>query len=387
MTTEQLLERAREMVEVVAQRAEEAEGMRRLHDETVKELCDAGFVGVLAPAATGGLEMDYATLVGVGRILGRGCASTGWLVVFYGLHNWIAALLPEEGQRELLADRGYMLSPGTFSPGGVGDVVDGGYRVSGRWPWGTGVMHSDWVMVSALVTRDGRPAPRMMVLPIADARVEDVWHTSGMRATGSNDIVVEGAFVPEHRTLGFRGMVEGSTPGGAVHANPLYRWPMVPMLGLGAAAAAVGAAEGALDWYIERSMTRVATYSGERKAELAPTHLRAARLSADVLALGLVYDRAVAELAGVGAAGPPYPMAARARLRYLAGYCVQKAKQIVDEVDGVSGASAQFERSPIQRSMRDLHTLSTHVVFDSDEAGGLYGRALLGVDLPALALV
>ena len=209
-----------EFVAALADRAQQAEELRKLPADTIRDATDSGLLDLLIPRRFGGLEAPYPEILDHVRRLAHGCTSSAWTLGFYTLHGWITALFDEQAQREAFADRPY-LAPAPLAPTGTAEPRDGGFTLSGRWSWATGIMQANWVMVGAIVTGD-KPDAILALLPVSDARVEDVWHTDGMRATGSNDVVVENAFVPSHRTIRVRDLYAGRTPGAALHDNPSY---------------------------------------------------------------------------------------------------------------------------------------------------------------------
>jgi len=378
---ENLVERARELAPGLAERAQRAEELRRLPDETIAELTEAGFLEVLVPESLGGRELDLATLSGIARELGAGCASTGWVSAIYMLHNWLLALFPEEAQHEAFADRPYVLVPCTLAPPGKAEPAPGGFRVSGRWSWGTGIMHADWVMVLGLEPE----GPRVFLLPAAEVAVHDVWYTSGMRGTGSNDIEVVDRFVPRHRTLSLVDLAGGNTPGGALHPGELYRWPMVPVLTLAGAAPLLGAAEGLLARFTQRLQERVLVYSGVRQRDRTPAQMRLARATIELRSARLLLDDAIAGLQNTPR--EEYGLRERARARLVGAQVVAAARTVVSDLCLAAGASAQLMHQPFQRVQRDLNTISGHVIYDLDETYALYGQVALGLELSAGALV
>jgi 3-hydroxy-9,10-secoandrosta-1,3,5(10)-triene-9,17-dione monooxygenase len=221
---------------VLTERARAAEDARRLPDETITDLADSGLFSMLVHKRFGGAELDFEAMATACREVGAACASTGWLSVIYTLHNWMLALFPEEAQKEVWAQRSHTLVPCTLSPTGTAKPVDGGHRLTGRWSWGSGVMHADHVMVMGLVTVDDTIEPRLFLLPREDVTVHDVWHTSGMRGTGSNDIEITDTYVPAHRSVPMLDMAEGRSPGSTVHEAALYKTPLVPVFALTGAA-------------------------------------------------------------------------------------------------------------------------------------------------------
>ena len=392
---DEVVRRVRELAPTLAERARAAEQERRLSDATIADLAGTGLFEMLVPKRFGGAGLGFEPMVAACREAGAGCASTGWLSVIYTLHNWIVALFPEEAQAEVWAERPYALIPCTLAPNGTAEPVDGGHRVTGRWSWGSGVMHADHVMVMALVTVDDTIEPRLFLLPRADVTVHDVWHTSGMRGTGSNDIEVSEVFVPEHRSVPMLELAEGRSPGAKVNPEPLYRTPLVPVFALTGAAPLLGVAEGVLARFTERMRGRVMAYSGERQRDQMSGQIRVAAATADLAAARLLLEEAVRGLTPAKADGADTAghlerlrsLPGRARARLVAAHVAGTARRVVNELCAVAGASAQLADSPFQRAQRDMNTISTHVVFDQDAAYALYGRVELGVDPGPMILV
>ncbi|NKZ03601.1 acyl-CoA dehydrogenase family protein [Actinomadura latina] len=383
----EIVQRVRELALVLAERAEAAEAARRLPDETIADLAATGLFGMLVPAKFGGPELGFEEMAAACREAGAACASTGWLSVIYTLHNWMVGLFPERAQAEVWAERPYALIPCVLSPSGTAQPVDGGHTVTGRWSWGSGIMHADHVMVMALVTVGDTIEPRLFLMPREDVTVHDVWHTSGMRGTGSNDIEVPDVFVPEHRSVPLLELTAGRSPGAAVHPSPLYRTPLVPVFALTGAAPVLGAAEGVLARFTERMTTRVMSYSGERQRDLMSGQIRFAAATADLAAARLLLEDALRAVARTIAEGRVLGMTDRARARLVAAHVAATAHRVVNELCSAAGASAQFTSSPFQRAQRDVNTISGHVVFDPDASYALYGRIGLGLDPGPVVLV
>jgi alkylation response protein AidB-like acyl-CoA dehydrogenase len=380
---DEIVRRVRELAPVLAERAEAAETARRLPGETIADLAATGLFGMLVPKRFGGPELGFEAMAAACREAGAACASTGWLSVIYTLHNWMVGLFPEQAQAEVWAERSHALIPCVLSPSGTAEPVDGGHTVTGRWSWGSGIMHADHVMVMALVTVNDTIEPRLFLMPREDVTVHDVWHTSGMRGTGSNDIEVPGVFVPAHRSVPMLELTGGRSPGSRVHEGPLYRTPLVPVFALTGAAPVLGAAEGVLKRFEERMTTRVMAYSGERQRDLMSGQIRFAAATADLAAARLLLEDTLRDVA----TGRALDMTDRARARLVAAHVAATARRVVNELCSAAGASAQFTSSPFQRAQRDVNTISGHVVFDPDAAYALYGRIGLGLDPGPVVLV
>ena len=254
-----LVERARTLAPLLGQHSEEAERLRRPHDAVIEALEESELFKLMVPRALGGFELDLDTFLEVGLALGEGDASMAWVANFYIEHCWMFCHFPQEFQKTVFGDRGYTLAPASIAPTGRATPVDGGFRLKGRWQWGTGVMHAHWVLLSAIVeSPDNALDVRLFALPIADVAVEDVWYVDGMQGTGSNDIVVHDVLVPTDRTTAMADMLVGRSAASKLYPGPLYRTPTAAILALAAAMPSVGQARAAVgcEQYLPLSIHR-----------------------------------------------------------------------------------------------------------------------------------
>ncbi len=366
-------------------RAQQAEELRRLPGATLDDAHAANFFGLLAPTSLGGAGLSFAEFLDVVRRLGQGCASSAWTLSFLALHVWLLCKFEPTLQDELFKDGAWPLAPAPLAPTGKARKVEGGYQISGRWEWATGIHHADWVMVNCL--EDGAMGPRFCVLPLADVVVEDVWRTAGMAATGSNTIVAQDVFVPEHRTLAAVLLKFAPSPGEAVHPNTTVVYPMTATLGLVAATPALGAAEGALAAFTERMKAKVQAYSGAKQGELPVTHLRLGEAIATVRAARLIWEDAVRLLERDGHHGHQTPMETLLALRLAAADIVRLANQATSSLAAAAGASSGFLNVPLQRHLRDLQMMRGHVMFDWDRNAQIAGKIALGQEPAASDLL
>lgn len=370
----------------LAARAEEAEKLRRLPEATVADFTATGLPELLVPKQFGGQQANFPAILDPVRRMAHGCTSSAWTLGFYTLHNWMLALFGEQAQDEAFATRPF-LAPAPLAPTGRGVPVDGGIRLTGRWSWATGVMAGNWTIVGALAGPDDDIYPALALLPASDFAIEDVWHTDGMRATGSNDIVVSDVFVPEHRLVRVADIYGGTAPGASLHDSSTYRWPMVPALALLAAMPALGSAERVAELYSERLAGRVLAYEGvmQKDKPIAQAHLGEARVRLRALR-GLLAD-AVGTIEDLVDAGDPVPRAVRGDARLAAAHIVHESRAVIATLTEASGASAHFLSSPLQRFKRDVDVISGHVVFDYDASRELAGALALGMKIPRTAMV
>ncbi|MDV3135267.1 MULTISPECIES: acyl-CoA dehydrogenase [Mycobacterium] len=378
-----------EFVARLAERAPEAERIRRLPAETVADVTASGFTELLVPARFGGQQAAWPSILDPVRRMAHGCASSAWTLGFYALHNWMLALFDERAQEEAFATRPF-LAPAPLAPTGRGVPSGDGIRLTGRWSWATGVMDGNWIMVGAICGPDEDPAaiyPALALLPISDVRIEDVWHTDGMRATGSNDVVITDAFVPHHRLVRVADIYSGTAPGAGLHDADTYRWPMVPALSLLAAMPALGSAERVAEVYAERLGERILAYEGvtQKEKPLAQARLGEARVRLRALR-GLLADT-VGDIEAVVASGDPVPRPVRAEARLAAAHIVRESRSVIADLLEASGASVHFADNPLQRIKRDVDVLAGHVVFDYDTSRELAGALTLGMKVSRTAMV
>ena len=378
---------ARSMVPRLALRAAEAEQLRCLPEATIADCDAAGIWRLVVPPDRGGWGLGLRTLCEMTRTLAQGCMSTAWTVSFLTLHNWFLYRADADVQAAILGDRPYLRLATPLAPGGEAVPVDGGYQLTGRWQWATGIAHSDWVSVMAFVPPPADapagtgPTPRVFLAPVADVEVIDVWHVSGMRATGSHDVAADALFVPDVHTMSVNDLRGEDTAGARLRPDLAFlRYPMSSVLTLYAAATAVGGAEAAVAGFRDLVATRLLPHTpGQPQAEQATSQARLGEALATVGASRAVWSAAVDELCRVYDAGGSIPRPERARFRLAAAHAVKLARDAV-EICGVgAGASRYFDHEPFQRIERDLAMLKGHVVFDWDRVTELAGRMELGL--------
>jgi len=377
-TGPELVVRARALTPLLASQAAEAERIRKPVDAVIRALEEAEIFKLMVPRCYGGLELDLDTFFEVGVALGEGDTSMAWVANFYVEHNWILCQFPAAFQQELFATRSYVLAPAMLAPGGRATRERDGYRLKGRWQWGSGIMHGDWVIPAALEqTPEGKPDPRWFALPVSQVKVEDTWYVDGMVGTGSNDVVIEDVFIPAERSVSIIEMGSGHAPGSQLHDGPLYHTPMLPILTLAAAMPALGQAKSAVRLFREYLTQRILLASGTKQAEKPAAQMRLARAEVEVREAELLMRHTVED---VCARRNTATMADRARWAAQQAVAVNRCRQVIQTVCEASGAHAHFQSSPLQRAWRDVNTLSCHTVFDLDGRLEAFGRMLLGLD-------
>jgi len=368
-------QKAQTLVSALAHRAPGAEAERRIPEETLNDFRAAGFYRLLVPRAYGGEQALFSDLAAVVVELATGCASSAWVLSLYSLHSWLASLFPERAQQELFSDRGYSL---IASPAGNGtaEPVEGGHRLSGRWTWASGVHHCEWLILNA-VDEEKESSNRCFLIPTKEVEVIDCWRASGMCATGSDDVVTADIFVPGYRSLDSTSLVEGTTPGAALHNVDLYRIPVVTAHCLVAASTAVGIAMAAVGQYEDLLQEELLKDLGVQNI-LPESRMRLARAMVRVDSAWLLHRHALHCIESLDSHVNQLP-ARRARARMAATHVVAECRSVVREILDSCGARAHLVGSPLQRLARDIGVLSAHVLFNADATADLYGRVATGL--------
>src|SRR5687767_8100923 len=278
---DEAMRRAGEIVPTLRERAQKCEEARVLLPENEKLLHETGLFRFHQPKRFGGMELPFIAVVDIVAELARGCPSTAWNVGNLGCHHWILAYYEPETQHELWdANPDVLIASSIALAAGRGKKVDGGFVVSGRWPFSSGVDNSDWNMLAVTIYGDDAKTPvdwRLCLVPKKDYAIIDTWYAMGMVGTGSKDIEAKEVFVPERRALALsrcRGGLEH--PGAALNDAPLFRVPIVASAGHPLSATALGAAEGAFDAVMNSFKTRIGTYTGAKVADFQAVQIKMA---------------------------------------------------------------------------------------------------------------
>ncbi|MER7536693.1 3-hydroxy-9,10-secoandrosta-1,3,5(10)-triene-9,17-dione monooxygenase oxygenase subunit [Streptomyces sp. NPDC097704] len=384
MRDEDVLAAVRALAPALRERAAEAEALRRVPDASLRELEAAGFFRLLLPGAYGGFAADPAVFYAAVHEIAKACGSTGWAASVLGVHPWYVAQFDPRAQEEVWGADGSTRICSSHAPTGEVTPVDGGFRLSGRWHFSAGCDHAHWALLGGLVTDgEGRPVDmRTFLVPRSDYRVDDVWDTVGLRGSGSNDLVVEDAFVPAHRTLGYGPVTTLRCPGQEIHPEPLYRLPYAAVFTTAISTAMVGIAEGAHEDRLGAARARLRNDQGRRTAEDPFAQVRIARAAGEIDAARLQLARNMAELYALARAGAEIPGELRARARRDQALATERALTAVDLLmENAGRGPLHVGDDVLQRAWRDLHTGRGQAANDIERALVLYAQDALGMDV------
>jgi 3-hydroxy-9,10-secoandrosta-1,3,5(10)-triene-9,17-dione monooxygenase len=379
-----LIDRAKALAPLLRERAAETNQLRRLPDITWNDLLESGIIRGLQPARWGGGEVHprefYSAIIEVARA--EGCA--GWVAGIIGVHPWQTALYPKETQHEVWGADPAAMNSSSYAPTGKAVRAPGGFRLNGRWSFSSGCDHCQWVNLGAVaggVEINGRQLPdfRSFLLPRRDYQIDDVWHVAGLAGTGSKDIVVDNAFVPEHRSLSHWDMTLGRPmPGWELNPAPLYHLPFAWVFINTLSAAVLGASAGFLEAWIENSHGRQGgmglkiaedPYSQKLVAEAAYT------IESATLKFLTDCDDAMA------AASAGFTLERRAELRYNTTRSAEVAASAVELLFENGGGHAIFLDHPLQRRYQDVKGMMHHAAMNPNTPARLYGSARLGLPI------
>jgi 3-hydroxy-9,10-secoandrosta-1,3,5(10)-triene-9,17-dione monooxygenase len=370
---EELRRRASALVPVLEERAVAAEALRQVPPESVSDLRSSGLIRIGNPDRYGGHGLDIDAAYEVSWELARGCGSTAWCYSLWTAHNWWLGHFPELGQEEFFADGpDTLFSSGLNPAAGRAEPVDGGFRVSGRWSFSSGCDAATWAMVAVAWPR---PESLLWLLaPRDEYEVVDTWFASGMRGSGSKDIVLTDVFVPAHRSLDPNRAGDGDWSGWDLHKRLSYRAPLRCLTGWDLAAPLIGIAQGAIDAFTSRLR---GTSGAGRTADSVALQLRLAEASAEVDAARALHRQDIREILDKAARGDAFTELDRARYRRDKAFVARLSVQAVNRLFEAGGARAVLDSEPLQRFHRDAHSASHHVALTWDGWAEQFGRLAL----------
>ena len=382
LTAQQAVQAAAEMVPRLAARAPESERIRRIHPDTVAELHSTGLMRLMQPARFGGSELGLDALMDVVFELARGCASTAWVYSNLASHSWNLGQFELQAQEDIWADDPNALAAtGLAFPCGRAVPVEGGYRLTGLWPFGSGVDASTWMLVGAMTERaGGAPERRFFLVPQADFKSLDNWSSYGLTATGSHDVQIQDAFVPEHRTVSAEVFAAGQNlPGAQLYANPLFSMPTFAAFAYVLSSVPVATAKAAVEQFTSNMRARAGTYTGTRVAELASVQARIAEAASCVEFAETVLRRDWQTLEANVLAGEYPSMETKLRWKRNVAFATGLAVRAIDALMPAAGAGGLKLELPLQRQFRDIHAASSHIALTWDVHAAAYGQSALGL--------
>ncbi|MDE0952737.1 MAG: acyl-CoA dehydrogenase family protein [Halioglobus sp.] len=385
---QELVEAARAMGPALRDRRALAKADAQVPDETMAEFHKAGFFKILQPEQWGGYAMDPQVFYAVGLEVARYCPSSAWVLGVVAVHNWQLAVFDDQAAQDVWADDPTTLISSSYAPVGKVKVVDGGFRLSGRWSFSSGSEHGKWAFLGAVVPTPEAPFDmsnyRTFLVPVRDYKIVHNWDVVGLKGTGSHDVVVDDAFVPEHRTHKSMDGFLCDNPGNAVNSAPLYRMPFMQVFVRAVCTATLGACDGALDAFIEVAKTRQA---GPTKMKNDPfARVLAAEAKAEIEEMKLTMFRNFDAMMACCRAGESIPIEDRVRYRYDSAIVADRCLALSGKMLKASGSGGIREDSNLLSFHLDILASQAHVANNSTPFAANLGGVLFGEENADFAL-
>jgi 3-hydroxy-9,10-secoandrosta-1,3,5(10)-triene-9,17-dione monooxygenase len=371
-----MLAQVEALLPLMRDNAAQARTERRVPAQNIQALQDAGFFLALQPARWGGYELDPQDFFRLQMMIAEACMSTAWASGIVAVHAFQIALMDSRAQEDVWGDDIHTRVSSSYAPMGKVEPVEGGFRFSGRWGWSSGCDHCTWALLGAILP-DG--TYRTFLVPRSDYRIEDTWHSMGLQGTGSNDVIVEDAFVPDYRTHKQSDGFQGTNPGVDQSSALLYSMPWAQLFIRVVSTPAIGAARNALSLYCELVKGKA---SGDitKLAQDTGTQMRIAQASNAIEEMRSVmlsnFDTMMATLR----AGGEIELNDRILYRYQASLVIEKSIEVVDSLFSSAGGSSVFIGSEIQQRFLDIHTARAHVANNPTSFARNLGSTMLGTD-------
>jgi alkylation response protein AidB-like acyl-CoA dehydrogenase len=382
-----IIARASELVPMLRANAAASEEQRRVTDESIQALAEAGLLAITLPKRFGGQGANFRTLIELTAEIARGDGSAGWVAGLLNVCTWFGTLFSERAQQEVFgANPTARLCGSIFAPKGGIEQVEGGLRVSGAWPYCSGSLWADWATL-ALTTgerEDGSPIQELALVPMSDLENRDTWHVTGMRATASTTLVADKIFIPHHRIQTLEAM-SGERYAREYAEEPNYRASFVPVAILVLAAAQIGLARAALDITLTLRANKAVTYTMFSQAKNSPMAQIAVAVAASAIdAAHLLAARACADIDSAALRAEPLDVVTRARIRMDTGQCAELCRTAIGKLMTANGAGSFALHTDLQRIWRDSEISARHAQVEPEVAKLTYGQALFGLDKFAL---
>lgn len=375
---------------VLADNAIVADKERRLPETTIEALTDSGAFSILTPREYGGLGLGATDLFEAANALGYFCPAAAWVTVISNGSAMLLSRFPATAQERVYDGRGPQPLASVFvSPGGDAVREGDGFRISGRWPFASNILHSDWaiVVVPARDTADAEPYTGYALLHRSQFRVEDTWHTIGMRGTGSNTIHSKDQWIPNDQLVTAEALL-GSEPEHRSDANAVQRLPPTSTMATTVVAPALGAARAALAYVRDKSATRSITYSNFASQSASGAFVHALGEAAAIIDTADLHLRRSAEAIDQAVCRrTPYPTVERGRTRSDASRAAHQCIEALTQLTTLHGTASFAEASPLGRLWRDVNTGARHALVSPVLGYEVASSLALGIPAPTTAAI
>ena len=384
-----LVARANGLQSVLSKNTLQTEKDRRVVEENIVAMSDAGLFRTMVPKRYGGHQGSIRTHLEVAAAVAEACGSSAWVLALTNVCAWFTGLFDERAQDDVFGKTPDARVAGVFSPSTQVQRVEGGLVASGKWFWSSGCLHADWAMLGLLEQdKNGATVNQYLALmPMSELTIEDTWFTAGMKGTGSNCVVAKDVFVPDYRLLPLMKAVEGDYPTPFTD-EAAYRAAFIPVAALVLIGAQLGMARAALSHVIEKAPQRAIAYTSFKKqTDSTAFQMQVAKVALKIDTAHLHAFRAADDIDAAALRGEYLDYKTRARVRADTGYVAQYASDAINMLMTAHGAGSFADASPMQRIWRDSNTAARHAIVLQPVGEEIYGKALLGVENTVTPLV
>ncbi len=382
-TTQELVERARELAPLVRRNAAVGEANRRVEEETIQAAKKAGLMKICTPKRYGGWEMNTRAMLDVSAAVAEADGGSAWVVNLNNICCWLTSLFPVKAQDEVFGADPDACVSGVLNPTAMAKKVAGGYRVTGTWHYNSGGWHAQWAVLGMpIVNEAGAPIDQgLALIPMSDLERVDTWFVAGMRSSGSICLKASDVFIPDYRILSVPRAIEGDYPTEMRNQEAFYRSAFVPILAIILVGPILGLGRAALEFVRQKAGSRTIAYTFfDKQTSSVGFQLQIAEAAMMIDTAHLHAYRAADDVDNAAARGVYPDMLTRARVRADTGYVVEKITQAIDKLMFAHGSAGFADASPLQRIWRDAAVASRHAVVLPPVGYELYGKALLGVE-------
>lgn len=374
------IERARALVPLVAERARATEAARRVPVETVAEYHRSGILRALQPRRFGGAQAGFDVFSQIVEILAEGCSASAWVYAVLGEHQWILACMQERAQEDVWGSDPNAVASSSLAPRNTGVPVDGGWRVSGKFPFSSGCDHAQWAILGVRAEdAAGNKPTRYMLVPMAEIEILDDWHVLGLRGTGSKTLVLNDVFVPAHRTVLLKDLLEGTTPGALIHPDyPLLRAPRGFLVPFSLPPVMFSLARRALAMVPISLRSRLSRGTRDL-AESEVVQMQLSEAGAEIDLACLILHTRRAESMALLESGQQVTLENGMRNRRDVSFAAELVSKGVARLAELAGTRIVHDSDPLQPILRDVQTIATHAVVLRPLNYVPYGRAMLGL--------
>ena len=376
---------AEALVPILQKRSAKTESARSISEETILDLRESGLTRIGQPKYLGGHELPFDQSVEAISRIARGCASTAWVCGVFNDHAITIGMFNSKAAEDIWGDNPNALVSAGFTPSGEVERTDGGWQLSGTWGWSSGCDHADWLMVVVMLPEHSSDlvSPSFCLVPKIDVKIDDNWQVMGLAGTGSKNIVIENAYVPDHRTFSCKETNDGSARRIENKVSPLFCLPRTGVIPFMLAAPSVGVAESCLKTHIDFLRMQKGT-GGVSLSNHSTMQMHVAEASAEIDCAKMLMKRDCQDAMTAMYNKKELTIEHRARCRRDMAYMVMLCRRAVNRLFTAAGGKGIFLENEMQRNFRDINAISAHLALNWDVAGTTYGKISLGIESDGL---